>query len=295
MRKEPTVLIGLGATKSGTTWLYHYLAEHPQCHVRSRKELRYFDNLEPAALEKERQKVSRKAEELGQRAETAKGAMRHRVRRRFDDALDWLLVLNEDDDKDRDHAYFSFLKAGRAGKPVVADITPSYGIQSQVTYRRMMKVSEDVRFLYLMRDPVARLWSHVRMNAEKAKKGGSFEKRCADLLQSAIDGNLPEMRARGDYATVLERAPALPEGKFLALFYEDIFDGEGLRKLCDFAGLDYVPTDLSVRHHEGKSLKMTPEQEKAAFQALAPQYEAVQRHMGTLPRKWQDRISAFAD
>ncbi|MEY8882061.1 sulfotransferase [Donghicola sp. XS_ASV15] len=293
MGKEPTVLIGLGSTKSGTTWLYHYLADHPQCHVRSRKELHYFDNLDPTALNKERQKVSRKAEELGERAETAKGPMRYRVRKRFDDALDWLLVLNEDDDADRDHAYISFLKSGRAGKPVVADITPSYGIQSQEIYQRMMKVSEDVRFLYLMRDPVARLWSHVRMNAEKSKKSAPFETRCADLLQSAIDGNLPEMRARGDYATVLERAPSLPEGKFLALFYEDIFDGDGLRKLCEFAGLNYMPTDLTVRHHEGKSLDMTPEQENAAFQALFPQYEAAQAYMGTLPRKWQDRINSF--
>lgn len=294
MRKQPTVLIGLGATKSGTTWLYHYLADHPQCHVRSRKELHYFDNLDPEGLEKERQKVARKAEELGRRAETAKGGMRARVRERFDDALDWLLVLNEDDE-DRDYAYLCFLKAGRQGKPVVADITPSYGIQSEDVYRRMIGLTDDVRFLYLMRDPVARLWSHVRMNAEKAKKKKPFDVHCAEMLQSALAGDLPEMRARGDYATALERASTLPEGKFLAVFYEDIFEKDGLERICAFAGLDYVPADLSVKHHEGKSLKMTAEQERAAFEILRPQYEAVREKMGTLPRKWQDRVEQFSN
>lgn len=292
MRKQPTVLIGLGATKSGTTWLYHYLADHPQCHVRSRKELHYFDNLDPEGVEKERQKVSRKAEELGLRAETAKGGMRTRVRQRFDDALDWLLVLNEED-KDRDYAYLCFLKAGRQGKPVVADITPSYGIQSEEVYRRMMGVAEDVRFLYLMRDPVARLWSHVRMNAEKIKKKKPFADVCADMLDAALAGQLPEMRARGDYATALERSKMLPEGKYLAVFYEDIFEGDGLNRICAFAGLDFVPADLSVKHHEGKALKMTKEQERAAFEVLKPQYDAAQKVFGPLPRKWQDRIDAF--
>ncbi len=292
MRKQPTVLIGLGATKSGTTWLYHYLADHPQCHVRSRKELHYFDNLDPEGLEKERQKVSRKAEDLGKRAETAKGGMRARVRQRFDDALDWLLVLNEED-KDRDYAYLCFLKAGRQKKPVVADITPSYGIQSEEVYRRMMGVAQDVRFLYLMRDPVARLWSHVRMNAEKVRKKKPFEVICAETLAAALAGDLPEMRARGDYATALERAKLLPEGNYLPVFYEDIFESDGLNRICQFAGLDFVPADLSVKHHEGKSLKMTAEQERAAFEVLKPQYEAAQKAFTTLPRKWQDRIDAF--
>lgn len=188
MRKQPTVLIGLGATKSGTTWLYHYLADHPQCHVRSRKELHYFDNLDPEGLEKERQKVARKAEDLGKRAETAKGGMRARVRRRFDDALDWLLVLNEEDE-DRDYAYLCFLKAGSQGKPLVADITPSYGIQSEEVYQRMMGVAEDVRFLYLMRDPIDRLWSHIRMNAEKINKKKDFDRACAEMLEAALAGH----------------------------------------------------------------------------------------------------------
>lgn len=293
MRKQPTVLIGLGATKSGTTWLYHYLADHPQCHVRSRKELHYFDNLEPEALQRERDKVGKKAEELSFRATTAKGALRTRVRKRFDDALDWLLVLNDTDDE-RDYAYVCFLKTGAEGAPVVADITPSYAIQSEDVYQRMAKVAPDTRFLYLMRDPVARLWSHVRMNAEKANKPKEFAAQCGELLQAALDDKLPEMRARGDYAAALEKARVLPEGKFLPLFYEDIFGGDGLERLCAFAGLDYVAADTAKKHHEGKSLKMTEGQERAAFEILRPQYDAVRDYMGTLPRAWQDRVNRFA-
>lgn len=82
----------------------------------------------------------------------------------------------------------------------------------------------------------------------------------------------------------------LPQEKYLAVFYEDIFERDGLNRICAFLGLDFVPTDLSVKHHEGKSLKMTKTQESAAFAALKPQYDAAQKAFVTLPRKWQDRI-----
>ena len=43
MTGDPTILFCVGATKAGTSWLYTYLLDHPECHVRSVKELHYFD------------------------------------------------------------------------------------------------------------------------------------------------------------------------------------------------------------------------------------------------------------
>ena len=39
---DPNLLICVGATKAGTSWLYRYLHDHEECHVRAAKECRYF-------------------------------------------------------------------------------------------------------------------------------------------------------------------------------------------------------------------------------------------------------------
>ena len=46
MSDEPTLLFCVGAAKSGTTWLYRYLHDHPECHLRSIKELHFFDTID---------------------------------------------------------------------------------------------------------------------------------------------------------------------------------------------------------------------------------------------------------
>ena len=39
---DPTLLICVGATKAGTSWMYRYLHDHEACYVRSVKECHYF-------------------------------------------------------------------------------------------------------------------------------------------------------------------------------------------------------------------------------------------------------------
>ncbi|HHS89575.1 MAG TPA: sulfotransferase family protein, partial [Rhodobacteraceae bacterium] len=46
MPDQPTIFFGVGAAKSGTSWLYRYLEGHPETHLRSVKELHYFDALD---------------------------------------------------------------------------------------------------------------------------------------------------------------------------------------------------------------------------------------------------------
>ena len=50
---EATLMFGVGATKAGTSWLYRYLADHPECHLRSIKELHFFDALDTGKVEQQ--------------------------------------------------------------------------------------------------------------------------------------------------------------------------------------------------------------------------------------------------
>ncbi len=72
-------------------------------------------------------------------------------------------------------AYLDYLGAGQ-GAAVVGDITPAYGLLSVERLRAMAALGE-TRFLYILRDPVARLWSHVRMIAGRREPDGCGDRR----------------------------------------------------------------------------------------------------------------------
>ncbi|MEC9196496.1 MAG: sulfotransferase [Pseudomonadota bacterium] len=293
MTVSPTLLLGLGSTKSGTTWLYQYLADHPQCHVRTRKELHYFDSLAPDRRRQAALRLSDQATRLERRHRKAKGGLKNKVFERFKDAVDWLEVMSGPDDDDR--AYWAYLNEDRTDQPLVADITPSYALCTRQMMARMVSVTEDVRFVYLMRDPVSRFWSHVRMNADRQMKDGdSFQETALAIAEQALDGKIPELLARGDYAKALGKLEVLPSDKVLVLFYEDLFDGDGIAQLCRFLDIDFVSPDTETRHHEGRRLKMPKSLQQRIFQELLPQYEAAQEYLGRLPEAWQARYALLA-
>ena len=66
--------------------------------------------------------------------------------------------------------YLAFLLKDSDSKPVIGDITPSYATLSRNEFARMSQLSQNSRFLYLMRDPIDRLWSEIRMSGLKTAK-----------------------------------------------------------------------------------------------------------------------------
>ena len=49
----PAVLYCVGATKAGTSWLYRYLHDHPDCAMPAVKEAHYWDTFDADDLEKQ--------------------------------------------------------------------------------------------------------------------------------------------------------------------------------------------------------------------------------------------------
>lgn len=51
MAEVPAGFLGIGAQKSGTTWLYHHLRRHPQICFPGGKELHFWDRVDPALVD----------------------------------------------------------------------------------------------------------------------------------------------------------------------------------------------------------------------------------------------------
>ncbi len=288
MEREPTYLFGAGATKAGTSWLYRYLAAHPECHLRSVKELHYFDTLEAGTQGRWSRMLMRKRRGLrqAQGAESRPWQRRMRRGRIRDLAALQALVAQGTDDPD---ALRRYLTDGLGDRHLVADITPAYGLLPVDRLRAMQAVGRDVRWVYLMRDPVDRLWSQVRMMAARRASGAEDFARTAEALMRAELSRIESGVAdREDYRGAVARLrAAVPDGRLLTMLHDDLMTEAGIARLCGFLGIAPAPADFARRVLEGRPLALAEELRARAALLLAPQYEFVAGLVPALPARWR--------
>lgn len=278
------VFFCVGAAKAGTTWLHRQLSAHPECHFRSIKELHYFDALETDRVKDELNKHRDQQKAMLERLADAGKAPGREQSIRLADRAAWMDVLQQAEDES---AYLDYLQRGAGEARVVGDMTPAYALLPEKRLRFMAGLGADVRFLFLLRDPLDRLWSHVRMIAARRDANGEVtERRCARILRRTLNGAETQIVNRSDYAGALARlSAAVAPAKLLVEVFEDMVRGDGLARICDFLGISRAQPD-PVPVHEGQELEMTREQRLAALDWLAPQYDAARKALGRMPEAW---------
>jgi len=283
---SPTLMFCIGATKAGTSWLHRYVAGHPQCYVRGVKELHYFD-----------------AEAFDEWAFWAADAGRHRDRckevairasaqtadRKIRDARDaeaWCQVIAGK--KTDDAAYLGYLQDGLGAQKLIGDFTPAYGLLPAHALRRMATLLPDVRFVFLLRDPVSRVWSHTRMMARRqCENAGDIPRQAVTLMSRILKGMEPQIVRRSDYIGPVTRLRATVDPKQVFFgFYEELFTQGAMARLCRFLGIDAHEADLGRRVMEGPKVAMPPGQWTEMRDYLAPQYDAMRDIFGKLPDAW---------
>ena len=277
-------MICVGATKAGTSWLYAYLRRHPDCWLRSIKELHYFNTVQNDSFDDQ---IALRRKDLA-RLEARGNEPRLLARQR--DLRDWLHVLEARGQDDA--AYRAYLHKGRGTERVVGDVTPAYGLLSVASLRRMVALAADVRVIYLLRDPVERLWSQLRMNARRRiTDPAQYERKALKLMDAALAGGEERAVIRGDYAATVTRLDAAIDPKrLLVMFQDDLMSREGLQRLTSFLGISAKRFDTERRVHEGAPLALDAERHARAVEFLRPQYDFIAARFGALPPRWQRNL-----
>ena len=288
MTQEPTVLFCVGATKAGTSWFYHHLAQHPDCHLRTIKELHYFDMLETGKFARYQKMLA--AQDAGLAAMAAKRGHKADLDVRHQDLADWLAVV----DRQREDipAYLTYLTDGSMGRAVVADITPAYALLPEVRLRQMASIAADVRFVYLLRDPVARLWSQARMLAMRAVTNATdFPAKAIAQMSQILDGIAAGKKDREDYVGALTRlSAAVPPQRLMVMFQDEMMTPPGLARLSGFLGIASRPANFARRVLEGAPLALAADLHERARAVLRPQYDFVARQFPNLPESWHQNM-----
>lgn len=283
----PTLLFCIGATKAGTSWLHRYVSMHPDCHMRGIKELHYFDSVEFDDYDTWIADVEgRRAANLAQLASIADPDLRKTKERVAADAAAWAKVLRGR--RPDDAGYWDYLTGRLNGQKLVGDFTPAYALLPLARLKAMAGLRPDVRFVYLLRDPVDRVWSHCRMMAKRrANKPSEIQRRSVNIMRRIFKGKEPEIVRRSDYIGPLERLrEAVDPARLKVIFYETLFTDAAIADLCGFLGIARAPADFGRRVLRGPEARMEPGQYEEMRAFLAPQYDYVAGHFDNLPARW---------
>ena len=282
----------IGATKAGTTWLHRHLSQHPECHLRSIKELHYFSKSEPQHFDKALREGAQ-AMELVQARMDASGQTNPSQAQQMADLCDWQDVLGKREINLP--AYRQYMESGIESRHVVGDVTPGYALMPMPKLKALLAVGSDVRIVYLIRDPLERLWSHVRMIAKRTALQ-SFANEAAHLLDRVTSGDLSGeakgIVARGNYAAILPKlARVFDPRRLLVLFYEDLMTSQGVAKLSAFLGIACEGADFARRVHVGLPLDMSAAARHQALAFLRPQYDYVAAAFQNIPAVWRANMN----
>ena len=222
--------LGIGAQKSGTTWLARSLESHPQVWMAHYKELHYFDWYRDHGIPKWMPYALGRALRLrrGLQQEFWHAGVRRRFqyhvkmrgRQRRDLAWDLRYFLRRPSDR-----WYASLFTPGPGQ-IAGEITPGYGMLAEPEVAHVAAVVPDARIIFLMRHPVERAWSQVAMRikgdrawtqAQQDVPAARRQRRLRRLLEESGS------HRRNDYiATLNAWGSHYPPERIFVGFLEDI-------------------------------------------------------------------------
>ena len=263
-------LLCIGAQKAGTTWFHGMLAQHPDVYRGPLKECHYFNALLSRAHRRR-----------------AKRIVRNRLKKRIaehmeisgnsEEELAWLESLADRKRIFKDNWYEEvFSGPGSEGK-FKFETTPAYSTLPLESIKDIRTLLGDISLVYIIRDPLDRILSQIRMKATKRFGDDEIkEKKWLVLLNN--------MRERGDYQAYIPRwLSVFPESSVHFIPFKTISaePDSVMRDAEAFLGLaPHRYEDLRRKLHESTRFDVPPSVVELLAEHVAPQYAFLEQHFG---------------
>lgn len=281
-----TMFFCVGAQKAGTTWLFNTLRRSDQIHFNAKKELHYFNAMTGRANVHLEHRVAI-AKTLARRLKVKTGPTNVESLKGLRDIVDLLMMYTGDGET---HAeYIEFLLRGYNGQPVIGDITPGYSTLSEKHFADMAKIG-NAKFIYILRDPVDRMWSQIRMsvrtNAANAER--DYDEACISRARDLIETNRLLNISPGNYqGTITKLEKSVPRDRIKYVFFERLFEPETIADICAFLGVDAIPSDPDQVVGLGRKATLPEDVYAGLRKGLDAQYQFIFDHLGDdVPSQW---------
>lgn len=275
---KKTLILGIGAQKTGTTWLYNYLAKSPDVFMSPQKELHYFDvKYRPELCATIEEWLERKFERLKQRHVKSLTAKQRKIRRSLRSRFKF---------HNNDAAYKEyFCSIVPSGVNFYGEITPSYTFVNEEGFRSIRQLFPHIRLVFIMRDPVERFYSQIRHMA--ANKAGSNH---AKMIRKHIDD--PNFLERSSYEKTIRHLDAIfNKSEIVCLFYEKLFEEKTIKELCEAIGVEYREPKFERIINSSVPRQEIPENlYRRLREKLEPTYAFCRQRFGNrVPESWDNR------
>jgi hypothetical protein len=244
----PNLFLSIGAMKAGTTWLYAVLGRHPSLHVTMEKEIHYFHHRFVDSSELSEANRLKKAKSRYLQRFDPERANIDAVR----ENLHWISNYLS---RPVDDYWYRNLFALRDHQSFACDFSNLNAHLPAEAWTHIRARCPKLRVLFTMRDPAARLWSHVKFHLQLTGKLACLDTWGPAELEDFA--RQPHIWQNGEYGQCLRRLQAsLPPGEMLVLFYEDTHaeQRQTLARIERFLGIppfDYPQALLNRRLTEG--------------------------------------------
>jgi hypothetical protein len=274
----PNFLV-IGAQKAGTTWLDRNLRCHPQIWLPPEKEIHYFDLPRPLPF----------AALLLAPVRAARSWTKARLERDYakvkagEQSLSWYLRYYF---LPRTQSWYRSLFKPGPGQ-ICGESTPRYATLPDATVEKIHRMMPDLKLIYLLRDPIDRMWSDLAMFQRRRFGGRGLRRADAKTMRRflAERGNL----AHSCYADNLERWQKLfPAQQIFTGFQEEIRDNpeDLLHRIFVFLGVDPAEAASLPRASELINSKryprIRPRLARHLANKLAEDTAALHRRMNTV-------------
>lgn len=232
-------ILGVGCMKGGTSWLHRQLIKHSSVDMGFAKEYHVFDGLYLKAC---RSFLDRKLNEL-ECLITSKQLMTSNP--------DLLRHIDFYRDTNNYFDYFDCLFHKSKSTNIVGDITPSYSGLPKEAFQLIKSQLENrgfrVKVIFIMRDPLERCWSQVRMR--RIAMGSSPEKEFLseqDQLLRLYKSEKFQLRTRYEITIANLEATFDPDDIFYCPF-ENLFQLQTIENIESFLGISGLNADFQQK------------------------------------------------
>ncbi|QPN61145.1 sulfotransferase [Synechococcus sp. CBW1002] len=263
----------IGAQRSGTTWLHRVLSQHPDLWLTPVKELHYFDKpqIRFGVFDADERRRAR-FWDLKRFARDPRWFGRY-----------WFLPRS-------DAWYCRLFGQGRRQGKRVGEITPAYATLERPVWERMQRLAPELRLVFVMRDPVLRVWSAIRNRVRKGQFDGEAD--IAALLEQA---RMPGAVSRSNYLRTIETVEAVFQPAQLhCCFFEQLISDPAAFADDLFDFLAAPPLNERLRLPPAVNVAAGGREPPLGFQRemardYLPMVERLAERFGAVPQGWLDR------
>lgn len=276
-----TFILGVGAQRTGSTWLHAQIKKTKQINTGLCKEHHVFDAKFLPNSPKQNKPLL-KCLKPGKKP--LKSIEKELMRRSF--------VKNTD----RYFNYFDKLYDSNPEIKAVGDFTPSYSMLDAKAFSYINEKLEQrgfhVKVIFIMRDPVERIWSMIHQ-AAKVRKSLKTSRPIPERQFNVSHFTSPGASKRTRYdRTITELEKVFPRQDIFYGFYESLFTPDTYSQISDFLGIP-LKTPLFDTIKNSSLMKNAIEPELAAEVAkhYSDTYEFILQRFGNPMR---ERWSGYA-